>query len=465
MSERPDRSDDGSARQGGEEWLRAMLADAVPEAPVEPGRAGAARRLAARRRRRTTAVVGVAAALVVAVPALGIATLGGGGDDPVATPGPSQSGVAVDCPPLPEDGAGDTGPGTLPEGAVAVRLCTGQGHGFQEPGELLTTGVDELVDLVNAQPVTGPSEVCTMDLGIGYRLAVGYPGGEVRVVAGELYGCRALTVGDTVRADPEKVWNRTIGLLRAQRAATEPPADVAAPPLACEPAEGSPDGIETSPVARPGEMTSAIACVRYESASTRPVRAVEVPAGDLRVLMADLAERDARQHRYEPCGPDVPSVALVGATAWGDRTALWSSCGVFETPGGGWAPSPRAQAIIDRLVAEAGAVLPSVDASSTASQVVAAYVDLVNAGDREAAAALWVGDAQLPPEGLRIGFKGGNERPLRSVSSWRDAVSVEAVYWEYDEEGASGDDDEVRFLVVRDSDDAPYRIQSREPLT
>jgi hypothetical protein len=151
------------------------------------------------------------------------------------------------------------------------------------------------------------------------------------------------------------------------------------------------------------------------------VVAVPVPDDDLPVLLADWVRSD------HPLRDQVPPLMLVGRTAWGDQTAR------YLVSDDTWAPTPAARAVLDQLIAEADPPAPTIDETSTASDVLAAYVDLLNAGDRSAAAALWhpmAGGPQLPPPGAHIDYQVEEVRRLRFVSAWWDATWVRVRYRE-----------------------------------
>ncbi len=407
-----------------DQWLRDALGAAVPDPPSAPDRAASARRRARTARRRTAAAVATGAALALAAVAVPLA-LGGSGSPtpaPQVPTHPTSVPAAVKCPQADTE---PTGPGTLPEGAVAVRLCDGPGLGFDEPDDALVTDVDDLVRVVNDQEVTGPRRACRSDLGRGYLLAFSYPDGTVRLVTGELYGCHQLTVGSTVRAEPERPWERFIELLRDQRATLEPPATTGASPTCSSP--------DLSPVARPADMDTAVLCARYETDGRTVPRAVAVPPADLRVLLADREERDDRRAPPKGCAQQA-DLELVGTTVWGDTTAAHLWCGMWsDEQGGYWGVGAPAERILDRLVREAGTPVTTVDADSSAEDVLAAYVDLLDAGDRKAAAALWhpmAGRPELPALYSHIDYQVEGVRELRFVSAWQDATAVQALYRE-----------------------------------
>lgn len=404
-----------------EQRLNDALHHIVPTPPDRPERGAAVVERVRRRRRRTAGAValGVAAVVTAAVAVPAALSSGGEGEGPVADPSPTVTARAVEatCPPRDQE---PTGPGTLPTGAITVRLCQGPGMAFQAPADALTTGVGDLVELVNAQPEGARDPMCTMDLGVGYQLVFGYPDGEQRAVSGELYGCHELRVGAVARTNPEAPYRRFIRSLRDQRADQTPPADAASRPGCAS---------EHSPIARPAEMVAATLCVRYPTATEAEPVAIDVPDADLPALLDDWTRRDAA---YDP---EAPQLDLVGETAWGDRTSRYLDLTR-------WAPGPEAQIVLDRLLDRAERPAPQVDASSSAGEVVAAYVDLLNAHDTAGATALWhrLGTADLPEGYTRIDYKLEGVRPLRTISAYPDATAVRALYRE----------------VVRDAD-TPYR--------
>jgi len=82
------------------------------------------------------------------------------------------------------------------------------------PADVLTTDVDELVALVNEQPVADPTAMCTMELGRGYQLVFAYDDGATYTVTGELYSCHNLHVGSVTRTGAEapfRQFHRSLG--------------------------------------------------------------------------------------------------------------------------------------------------------------------------------------------------------------------------------------------------------------
>ncbi|MDZ5621475.1 hypothetical protein SFC88_11580 [Nocardioides sp. HM23] len=210
-----------------EQWLREGLADAVPPPPTNPDRARAAERLA-RRRRRTTALAVVGTAGAVAAAAVLTAMLASGGDDPQRDDDVADDPAAVvECPPIKvRDGVAEgsaidqpdpDAPDAVPEGATSARLCQGPGTTFRAPDEPLVDQADvaDLVQTINALEEAPEPQMCTMDLGPGFRIAFGYDDGSTFVVTGQLYGCRTLVVGSGYRADPEAAQRAYLDLLAA----------------------------------------------------------------------------------------------------------------------------------------------------------------------------------------------------------------------------------------------------------
>ncbi len=338
-----------------EQWLREGLADAVPEPPTNPDRARSAERLARRRRRTTTlAVLGSAGA--VAAAAVLAATLTSGGDDPddavdTTTEGPA---FVVDCPPI-EVGKGGiaqgvdepdpNAPDAVPQGATSARLCQGVGTEYDVPEEALTTEVDDLVAAINDLDVTGEPEMCTMDLGPGYRIAFGYDDESSFVVSGQLYGCHTLVVGSSYRADPEAAQAAFLGLLaEQQRAGGET--------TAADPADLSCSYDEPlQPADYQVAFTAAILCIDDGSDTQL---STEIDDADLELLVHDMATHQTTA--VLRCGAEPPWPTIVGADDDGTAIPIPSECGTgfWRLPNGmAWMPSNDAVEILDQLVSAA----------------------------------------------------------------------------------------------------------------
>lgn len=337
-----------------EKWLRDGLADAVPPPPTNPDRARAAESMA-RRRRRTTALAVVGTAGAVAAAAVLTATLASGGDgsDAVDTASEGPASV-VECPPI-EVGKGGIAegvdapdpdaPDAVPEGATSARLCQGVGTVFDVPEEALVTGVDDLVAAVNDLDVTGAPEMCTMDLGPGYRIAFGYDDTSTFVVSGQLYGCHTLVVGSGYRADPEAAQAAFLGLLELQQEADGETTDNAgADELSCTD-EVSGVGVDLR------ALTAAILCI--DDGSGTQVSSVIDPS-DLEFLVEDMATHQTSA--VLRCAAAPPWPTIIATNASGDPVTIPSECATsfWRLPNGmAWSPSQEAVAILDSLVSEA----------------------------------------------------------------------------------------------------------------
>lgn len=332
-----------------DKWLRDGLADAVPTPPASPGRADGARAMARRARRTTGLAIGGAAASVLLAAGV-VAALQDGkdpkdGTDVVASP--------FDVPACATDpGPADSGPTSVPAGAVSVRLCsTSEAIGFRPSADALVTDVDALVEAVNGLPDSPTDPMCTMDLGRAYQLVFRYADREPVVAGGELYGCHEVTVGGAKRQDAQVPWDRFNELLAAQRADLDPP-----PP----PSAGEIDCTDPMPSATPGppaDLVVAALCVEDVQGSGASQRA-DISADDLAVLREDLAVNVDTSAGMPRCAQALEYVRLVGMTAWGDVVELPSECGngryvVAYDPYTVWTPGTEAAAIIERLVGEA----------------------------------------------------------------------------------------------------------------
>lgn len=350
MTDQTDRPD--------ERWLREGLASAVPEPPANPDRARAAERLARRRRRTTVLAVAGTAAAVVAGAVLAT-TLTGGGDDGrapddqlVADPAPP-----VECPPAEaKDGVvqgtevdqpDPDAPDSVPEGATSARLCQGPGTTFRAPDDALTTGVDDLVAAINALEPTGEPEVCTTDLGPGFRIAFGYDDGSTFVVSGQLYGCHTLVVGSGYRADPEAAQAAFLTALEGQppQADGEASEDVDTSGLTCG------YDLPAYPADHQVDLTAAILCIDGGSGTQL---STEIDDADLALLVHDMATHQSRAVLRCAAGPPWPTI--IGTDDAGTAIPILSECGTsfWRLPNGlAWMPGKDAVAILDRLVSEA----------------------------------------------------------------------------------------------------------------
>lgn len=165
------------------------------------------------------ATVGVVATMVI----VGILGSEGGEESDSATDPASQSRPRPpECPEAPAEGetapideVDPEAPEAVPGGATSVRLCQGPGTELADAGALLAEDVARVVTAVNdlEQRAEKP-EMCTMDIGPGYRMVFGYPDGSTFTVSGKTYGCRELVVGSAYRIpanEPLEVFREAAG--------------------------------------------------------------------------------------------------------------------------------------------------------------------------------------------------------------------------------------------------------------
>jgi hypothetical protein len=340
-----------------EQWLREGLAEAVPDPPTNPDRARSAERLAHRRRRTTVVAVLGSAGAVAAAAVLTVTLTSGGDDENAADPTTSESpAFVVECPPIKVgkggiaegvDAPDPDAPEAVPEGATSARLCQGPGTTFDVPAEALVSGVDDLVAAINDLGVTDAPDLCTSDLGPGYRIAFGYDDKSSFAVSGQLYGCHTLVVGSGYRADPEAAQAAFLGLLDEQQRRTggETPATADAADLTCTDAQPG-GGTDV------GRLTAAILCVNDGNGLPRTAT---IEPDDLELLMDDMAaHQSVAQLR---CGLEPPWPTIVATDDTGGLVWIPSECGTrfWRLPNGkAWTPSKDAVAILDQLVSEAG---------------------------------------------------------------------------------------------------------------
>lgn len=331
-----------------EDWLRAGLADAVPDPPGAPDRAASALARARRARRRTTIVGGAGVALTLAVVGA-IATLGDGqSPDRAADEPPSPFDVAA-CPAEPVDALTQVGPDHVPDGAVSVRLCDGGAVSIDVPQDALVTDVDEVAAAINELEIADPGRMCTADLGPGYQLVFDFADGTSVVAAGQLYSCRDVITNGVERTGADVPLERFIELLRKQREDLEPPAPVDTSGIDC----ASTAGTTSAPtVGRPEDLVVASYCYEFDYEQWSEV---EIPTEDLQVLVADLTGRTDGERASISCAiGDAPATKIVGVSAWADAVQFGTACddlNRLEMAGATW--SPASLDIVQRLYTEA----------------------------------------------------------------------------------------------------------------
>ena len=239
--------------------------------------------------------------------------------------------LAEGCPgrdtPLPYPGGGE-----LPTGAVAVRLCNGlgpEGSGqltFDPPADLLETGVDDLVEIVDdLEPVDLGAQPCTFDLGPTSVLWFLYEDGSARAVSQQHFGCRHTFVApDQAGAGGEGLVPLFDAHLQEQRADRTPPGDHDLRVPSC----GLLDRPPVSPLSLAGhdvELATAIYC-------TDAGRAV-LTARQVARLSADLRDRPRPRITCENADLGVDAT-IAGRTVWGDALVLRGRCFSYRAPTG-----------------------------------------------------------------------------------------------------------------------------------
>jgi hypothetical protein len=283
--------------------------------------------------------VRVRMALPIAVAML-VVGCGGGGTSSGAGPGAgsAQTGTAttVDdttpfaCPD-PQDDGPMTGADTLPMGATAALLCFHDNRfAWVPPHGRLRTGLDDLVRVVNAQPVHDPKadEGCG---GVGapaWRMVLRYDGGT-RTIGGDNGGCWDLLVGSTQRTGAQVVWHTYLAALLRQRRAQGSPG-------ARQPRPACPDHVRTddafSPLADAAHLTDAVLC---RTADMRVRHRIRLSPTQLRTLRHDFATAATRRTHLDGAAschtlPPRSSAAIVGVDGWGDPFTVLTQCDTYR---------------------------------------------------------------------------------------------------------------------------------------
>jgi len=456
--------------------LRDALSGLVPEPPATPERAAGARARAASGRRGRIAA-GVATAAVAAAIVVPFALTGGAdrADQsplPVTTSTPTPAAGAFVCPPPPADqavGGPLAGPDTLPDGAIAAGLCFEGGLPWQAPEDSLSTGLQQIVDLINHLPVQPPPGGCPADLGPTWALLFKYPGGGTQLVRGRSYGCGGVDVGGVTRGDRETgddplrmfqdlLWEQRI-LSRAPQIPVKAPA--------CDHAffEDGP-GLTMMTWPSPLQLSRGAVCWRYATHSQQPMNSSELSRDDLDILVEDFNAHASDGNPPNQSCTQVVTVAIDGITPWNDELRMDSSCGYFYIYDGEksrwWKPDQQSQAILDRVISSNPLEIPLPSADTAPDEVVNAWVDLFDNDRPERASQLWVGDEPSLVGVDRIelkvdGVSTVDPAPGTAASAYKNVMSVTALYLEVP---ADADYRERAFTLVRNSSDEPWRILS-----
>ena len=257
-------------------------------------------------------------------------------DEPAvdATPAPVPAGLDTGCPEattalrFPE--------GDLPTGATRVRLCPGPPligrdgkpmmADIQGPRELLTEGVDDLIDFVNGTEAHEPTD-CTADNGPDLAYWFGYPDGDWRAVQYGAYGCRTLRVGaELERAGGVEIANAFVNALTAQRTSRPLPRNRPnVPHCAGLPLTAGQSAMPGTPV----QLASATLCF---ARSRHHYREADVSTALLARINAELLVGPTE--RPQRCGR-INWRTVEGYSLWGDRAIyLIDHCGAVYPPYG-----------------------------------------------------------------------------------------------------------------------------------
>jgi hypothetical protein len=224
------------------------------------------------------------------------------------------------------------------------------GPDVQVPRDLLTTGVDELVALVNEQEDVGDGVTCEGDAGPEVVYWFGYPGDEWRAVQHGSYGCDLLTTGsDDQRVGGDALAKEFAAALLAQRREETPPATTVA--ATCRAPYPSP---RTVLAVADLDVVAARRCVLVRPGT---VRAATLPSDLVASVNADLwPGMTGRSRRLCASGS---TEWLEGVTAWGDRVA-WAvdACGRLHPLHGGSVLDDGQQHYLAPYLDDALAALP-----------------------------------------------------------------------------------------------------------
>ena len=263
---------------------------------------------------------------------LGLSGCGGGSSStPSAAPPPVVAG-AFRCPDAQAPVTTEPADDTLPSGARAALLCFHDNHvAWIPPSATLTTGLDDLVGLVNAQRVHDPSS----DVGCGgvgapaWTMVFRYQSG-IRTISGDNGGCWDLLVGHTQRFGSREVYDAYLHALLEQRHAEGTPTAMPTHP-ACPRRVRTDDAF--SPVADAARLTSAVMCTAN---GTKVVATTRLTHAQLAALRRDVATATPRRTVHDfaaRCAADGTEHggAIVGMDDWGDPVTMLIVCDTYRT--------------------------------------------------------------------------------------------------------------------------------------
>lgn len=266
------------------------------------------------------------------------------GVDPMAVP---------ECPPWDAEPAYPNGP--VPSGAVSIRVCPGEqtmvGPALWKPAiappvDALTTGVAEVVGLLNALPGWAglPEETfCTQEGRPRVHYVIGYPDGTTRSITYGYGACHLLELGppgkfpdgDTIAKSDASAFMAAVSAgLVDQRAGTRPPGDLPPAP-GCVPNTRPYTTLPSQDL----ELGVAALCVLDGEDYRRAV----VPSG----LVARLTDDYATATTSPSECSSVVIGKVVGWSTWGDpvELQLWDDCAAlgsaWSSAGAFWDLAPE----------------------------------------------------------------------------------------------------------------------------
>jgi hypothetical protein len=269
-------------------------------------------------------VVAVAAFLVLA----GCGDDSASRDGALATAGPTTVDAPFRCadPQAEPRAVVDDGSDTLPTGAEAALLCLHDNNTrWAPPRGTLTSGVDRVIRVVNAQAVHDPSSDLPCG-GVGapaWSMVFRYDDGT-RTITGDNGGCWDLLVGRTEREGSKAAFEAYLHALVRQRAHEPAPAfHGAAPPCPARPRLDV-----FGPVADATRARVAALCTGQGHAARRAV----LTHAELAILRHDFStasHREVDEDAMSRCSAD-PVVVVRGLDAWREPFQVYVACGAYR---------------------------------------------------------------------------------------------------------------------------------------
>jgi hypothetical protein len=252
---------------------------------------------------------------------------------------------------------------TLPLEAepVAMLVCADPAGSqpWTAPAEVVEGDLGRLVEVLSdLEPTPLGDYACTRQAGPAYDLLLRFSRDRFARVHGDASGCGIVTVASGDSLGAVEVLEAALALVERQRAATEPPAEVAPVDLDCNAGLETGLGPALSLTGDVADLTTLVSCWQPDADELPPLPpGTEVRPRDVRTLVADMSSRAFESKRPPP--PRCPGgldryyyQSLVGQTRWGDLLVVYGACQQFWLPGTSrrwWIPSPTSQRILDDL--------------------------------------------------------------------------------------------------------------------